>query len=173
MSLHERVATFETGPPEWEGPPMRMLPGVAPTEQLLADTGAITIALGPMLVYPTGVTITLEISDPQAEVAASIAREWLREVDGGFRLDVSYSDGPSVPVGPPSDRRPDPEKPTLVMRGAEGLGRAQTVEYWLWPLPPAEPLTLSVAWPRRGIAASATRIDGALMRRASTRSRRF
>jgi hypothetical protein len=171
MSLHERVATFETGPPEWEGPPMRMLPGVAPTEQLLADTGAITIALGPMLVYPTGVTITLEVSDPQADVTASIAEEGLREVDGAFRLDVSYSDGRSA--GPPSDRRPDPEEPTLVMRQAEGPGPPETVEYWLWPLPPAEPLTLSVAWPRRGLAPSSTRIDGALLRQASTRSRPF
>jgi hypothetical protein len=61
----------------------------------------------------------------------------------------------------------------LVSRQAEGLGPAQTVEYWLWPLPPAEPLTLSVAWPRRRIAPSSTRIDGALLRRASTRSRPF
>jgi hypothetical protein len=171
MSLHERVATFETGPPEWEGPPMRMLPGVAPTEQMLAVTGTITIALGPMLVYPTGVTITLQISDPQADVTASIGREWLGEVDGGFRLDISYSGGRSLPVGPPSDRGTEAEK--LVMRGTEGLGGTQTVEYWLWPLPPAEPLTLAVAWPRRGVAPSATQIDGALLRRASTRSRRF
>jgi hypothetical protein len=148
-----------------------MLPGVAPTDQLLADTGAITIVLGPMLVYPTGVTIRLEISDPQADVAASIAEEWLREVDGGFRLDVSYADGRSVPAGPPSDRGPEAEK--LVMRQAEGPGPPETVEYWLWPLPPAEPLTLSVAWPLRGIAPSCTRIDGALLRQASARSRRF
>ena len=150
---------------------MRVLPGVAPAEQLLVDTGAIAVELGPMLVYPTGVTITLEISDPQADVEASIAREALREVDGAFRLDVSYADGRSA--GPPADHWPDPEEPTLVMRGAEGPGPPQTVEYWLWPLPPAEPLTLTVAWPRRGVAPSATRIDGALLRRASTRSRRF
>ncbi|TCJ36428.1 hypothetical protein E0504_23650 [Parafrankia sp. BMG5.11] len=52
-------------------------------------------------------------------------------------------------------------------------GRAPDVHrlrYWLWPLPPAGPLTLVVDFPARGLAESRVTVDGSALRAAAERA---
>ena len=42
--------------------------------------------------------------------------------------------------------------------------------YWVWPLPPAGPLTVYVSWPRYRIGETSAEIDAALLTEAAGRA---
>lgn len=175
MSLHERIATTETDPPPWQGPPLRMLPGVVPMERVLVDDEHFSIVLGPMLVYPAGATLVFGVSDKRSSVdqAAVIASEWLRRVQGGFQVHITYPDGRQTRDAPPPDDPPQADEVVLAAQHADGIARDQEAAYWLTPLPPSGIATITVAWPRFGLKPAITRLDGEVVESASRRSRPF
>jgi hypothetical protein len=167
VGFHDRIATFESDPPEWQGPPMRVMPGVAATERLLVACSAITIRLGAMLIYPSGIHMRVDITDTAAargDLSGCVARELFSGVEGAFEVEIEDADGGRAIAAPPRDQPPD-GTPVLALQEAGGSPGIEEVSYWLSPLPPPGPLAIIISWKRRGIPRTTTHIDAELLRR--------
>lgn len=167
VAFHDRIATFETDPAEWQGPPSRVMPGVAAAERLLVATSSLTIRLAPMLIYPSGVHVRFDITDSAAtrgDPRRCVADEMFSGVDGAFEVEIEDADGGRAIAAPPRDE-PPARTPVLAIQQAEGAPGIEQVSYWLSPLPPPGLLTITISWKRRGIAETITQIDGDLLRR--------
>jgi hypothetical protein len=68
----------------------------------------------------------------------------------GPRFGLQFADGRKVFVQRPSDHNPlhvEPDHPTLRPLSGSGGEHVSRADMWLWPLPPAGPLTFVCAWP--------------------------
>ena len=67
---------------------------------------------------------------------------------------------PEVPLGP------------VIGHGSGGGGgKRWDCDYWVWPLPPDGPLTVSCEWLAAGVELSSTEVDGGAIRRAGASSK--
>ena len=58
--------------------------------------------------------------------------------------------------------------------GGGGGGDTQyTQRAWLWPLPPAGPVTFALAWPEQQIDEATVQVDGALFRAAAAEAQQL
>jgi hypothetical protein len=55
----------------------------------------------------------------------------------------------------------------LMQDGGGGGGRRYDMTYWVWPLPPAGPVTFVCEWPAQAITESRADIDAQLIRGAA------
>lgn len=176
--------------PEWAGPPRTDRGAVVATELLLARSANVAVALPQILVYRTGCLLTIDVvirkgdlsGDDWWDLCRSVSdavRVPSRRWDRVFRVGLRYPDGTTVTnVDQPAHRRRDAAEPPagpLLMwtpfSGAGGLNqRISQFALWLWPLPPAQPLTLAVEWPLGGIELTTVELDGAGLVAAAERS---
>jgi hypothetical protein len=174
-------------PPEWFGPPRDWVGGVIPVELIVGQTEKAAVYLAAMVVYPTGVSMTIEaITREWTDFTVfDIARPGGSEPDAErLRLGIAYSDGRKATRlgGVPgatayagvaaAEDPPDPERDLLMMPGGGGAsGRHSHQDYWVWPLPPPGPVTFVCEWAALEIAESAVELDGSLIREAAERAR--
>jgi hypothetical protein len=87
-----------------------------------------------------------------------------------LRLYVRFSDGSEANnLGPPV-REPSGPGPFLQFgRGSAGGAVAETT-FWLWPLPPAGPITFACEWPKYHIPLTRHEFDGKLIHDAGQRA---
>lgn len=178
--------------PEWAGPPRSDRAAVVATELLLARSANVAVTLPHVMVYRTGCLFTVEVvirkGDLSSEdwwdlgrLASDAARVPGRQWDRVFRVGLRYPDGTTVTnLEKQARRRRDaaeaatPAGPLLMwtpLSGGGGLNHRSTeFGLWLWPLPPAEPLTLAVEWPFGGIELTTVELDGAGLVAAARRS---
>ena len=177
---------IEPEPKPWHGPPPRALPGRLADTLLLAHTDRVAVAVGDLAAYTTGFTFTLQsiarrfdprewsrfdafnMGPPRSateELPPELLRFGVEFADGGraTSLDVfgRHSDDPAEP----------PQPPLLQPRGGGGGGGYWSHDVWVWPLPPAGPLTFACEWPALDIALSRIDIDAERLREAAGRSR--
>jgi hypothetical protein len=77
-----------------------------------------------------------------------------------LRFGVLFADGTSATnLGGRHFAPDEPAPPLLRQQGGGGGGRRFDFRYWVWPLPPAGPMTLVVEWPWKGIAETRAEID--------------
>jgi len=176
--------------PEWSGPPRTDRGAVLATELLLARSANVAVTLPYILVFRTGCLLTIEVvirkGDLSSEDWWDLGRmvsdaAWVprKRWDRVFRVGLRYPDGTTVTnIDRPASRRGDaaetPAGPLLMWTpfgGGGGLNQ-RTSQYalWLWPLPPAQPLTLAVEWPLGGIELTTTELDGGGLVAAAERS---
>ncbi|GAB2976487.1 hypothetical protein [Frigoribacterium salinisoli] len=93
------------------------------------------------------------------------------------RFGVQLADGeraftdPTEPW-PGGDPEAPPEGHVLtVLDQGDGSSCTATEVLWLWPLPPAGPLTLVVTWPGSGLDEGRLELDGAALRAAAAEAR--
>jgi len=166
--------------PVWERPEAA-IGGVAPGELLLARSDDAAVAVSGFRAYPNGFEMTLSVllrredrwghgrvfhhlherPEPDAELPAEF-----------LRFGVLFADGTSATnLG---ERHLPPEArvtaPLLMQQGGGGGGRRFDLRFWVWPLPPAGPMTLVVEWPWKGIAESRAEIDTQPIRDAAART---
>ncbi len=68
-------------------------------------------------------------------------------------------------------REPEvPAGPVIGQLGGGGGGKRMDFQYWVWPLPPDGPLSISCAWLKGGMAASWSNVDGSAIRDAGSNS---
>jgi hypothetical protein len=78
--------------------------------------------------------------------------------------------GAARPDPPPEpDYRPPPWA-VLVATGGGGSDRRRHGRHWLWPLPPAGPLSFAFAWRDEGVEEATVEIDAAPIRAAAARA---
>lgn len=145
--------------PEWIKAPDGWLGGFVPVRLVLARTADLVITLGPFEAFPTGIRCALKVRSRES-IYAFKALE-------GMQLGVAFPDGSRwqgvfgdwrTPVETP------PPAPNVTPMGGGGSENDSQVELWLWPLPPAGPVTFALSWPARGIAETTAEIDGAVVR---------
>ncbi|HJP73068.1 MAG TPA: hypothetical protein VJ914_02295 [Pseudonocardiaceae bacterium] len=161
--------------PEWTGPP-KMVGGHVAGPRFIARSANVVVAIRQVLAYPNGVEINIEAHafGPSADGSSPVRGP--SSADGAFfnhqpRFAVGFADGTEVVLDDEYWLRGG-RGPTLMVSKAErGSGGPDNHEdanlaLWLWPLPPAGPLTLTCTWERRGLDAS-TVLDGNAIRAAA------
>ena len=182
--------------PVWMGPPEDVLPGVVPVELLLGRSASTALTLTGIRAFPTGLAMTLGVRmrgssrrrDLHSEVfdgpyEHDMGREWqAQRLKWGFEL----ADGRRVtnvdpwqeppehshaPGAPDDWRSWTPERPVLHGGGGSGGSRSVDREQWLWPLPPAGPLTVVCQWLEHDIELTVHRLDAEPFLAAAARAR--
>jgi hypothetical protein len=167
--------------PAWMKPEAA-LGGVVAKELLLVKTAEAAVAIVGMLAYRTGFEFTLSSvlrrEDRRGVFDPVMHHPFGRRADEPLpdrflRLGVAFSDGTAVTN---LDRRAfrwtesEPSGPLLMQDGGGGGGRRYDMTYWVWPLPPAGPLTFVCQWPAFGIPETRAEVDAALILEAATRA---
>ena len=106
-------------------------------------------------------------------------------MEGRMELEIRFSDGRGSIAsgqGPPRQlidyytaagegRTLDPPAGPIVTPGSGSAGgKRAEFKYWVWPLPPGGPLTISCGWRAAGVAQREVELDGAAIQRAGASS---
>ena len=147
-------------PKPWMGPLPGWVGGWVPWHVELVRKAYAYAALTDVTAFPTGVEFTLDIRFRLGTVFAR--HDPLRGPTPLF--DFGRSDGPQFGIGFADGRKAniigdirlalaqrEPDRPVLFPRGGSGSGDEHRMGVWLWPLPPAGPLTVVLGWASRGL----------------------
>jgi len=155
--------SYESGP--GEAPP-NWAPGAVPWSVLLARSADTAVALTHAVAYPQGMAFTVTtLLRPGGEGDREDAH-WRPRTGSarGLRLGLEVADGRRAycggglaPVPAPGPRAPD----GFSLVSHEGGGSALVYRHlcWMWPLPPAAPLTFWCEWQARGIPETSVGVD--------------
>jgi hypothetical protein len=178
---------IEPEPKPWHGPPTRTLPGRLADTLVLAHTHRVAVVVGDLAAYPTGFTFSVQTIARRFD-----PREWSRfdALNIGplpraatgelppelLRFGVQFADGGRATsldayVGTAADPDEPPQPPLLQPRSGSGGGGQWRHDVWVWPLPPAGPLTFACEWPALDIALSRRDLDAERLQEAAGRSR--
>ena len=173
--FHRRVA-----PPEDE------LGVAVPVQHVLAATEASVVGLTYCVAYSTGFQLGVGIrhrreparpagvphEPPEMMLVVGVrfadGRESYREGRGPTPEMRSYLEAVAAGQEPP-----EPPGPTIGPMSGGGGGRRWDQQYWVYPLPPDGPVTITCRWPAGGIPEGQVEIDGAAIRRAGEQSERL
>ncbi|MFF1415589.1 hypothetical protein ACFVX6_38460 [Streptomyces sp. NPDC058289] len=165
--------------PEWQAPP-RMIGGHVAGPAVIGRTDGLVVLARQVIAYPAGLEIEVEAhargAAPPPGGQASDSTGFTEHAQPTFRLRLG--DGSVVVQDEDSGLR-DGRGPVLVVSGYEAAwggpedGEDVRLTLWAWPLPPPGPLTLSCAWPERGLRDAALVLDGAAVRAAALLARPF
>lgn len=174
--------------PPWFAPAQGTLPRVVALELVVAPTEKVAVCVGRLAAYPTGFElelVTMTSADAEGwdpglfgpQAMRLRERRSAREIPEEMpRFGVQFADGSkatntaSAP-GPP-DFENEPTGPVLQPRGGGGGGGSWRQTMWVWPLPPAGPLTFVLEWPQAGIPLTRHEIDAQPILTALAWSRR-
>ncbi len=138
----------------------------------------VAIAADGFVAYPTGVELHMTVRsrrlDYQMDPFFGGCRPRSRHGDVSsdvLRIGFQLSDGAKATYGGfHSVRSIDdgaPDGPVLSLGGGGGGGRSWHASLWLWPLPPAGPLTLVVEWPSREVLETRVHLSADPLRAAA------
>jgi hypothetical protein len=177
--------------PPWAGPPKADLGATVATELILARSANVVVALPRVTVYRTGCLFTVEVVIRKTQLSSDDWQDLIRSTSHAtgpgkrweriLRLGLRYPDETTVTnLDSPPEQRADgaeagtPVGPLLSWMPAGSGGswnhHISHMKMWLWPLPPAQPLTFAVEWPIGGIELTTTELDGAELVAAAERS---
>jgi hypothetical protein len=162
----------EESPPQpaWVGPPDNEAGIVVPLNRVLARSREVAVRLLSATVFSTGFELTSAVRTRERIEALHEAfvmhhrRPKSAELDPGFlRFGLEFADGrKATNLGYPGyvmQGDADPGQPVLMPRGSGGGGRSWEGNWWVWPLPPAGPLSVVCEWPAYGIALTRQEFD--------------
>lgn len=171
-------------PPAWVQPPAGILPAIVPVTRVLGRTAHGALALRGIEVFPDGVRILLRAIVVRGDLDRRAWRDLTDDVSGHpydadleglLRIGLSYPDGTRADmknVWPQPEGTPD--GPVLTFVGGGGGGGDDRYEMdrdvWLWPAPPAGPLTLHFRWDALDIPEGSIELDGAALDAARGRA---
>jgi hypothetical protein len=169
----------------WIGPPENELGESVATRVVLVKRPDLAIALTDLAAYSCGLVGRFVIRKRNAHMGRGLMQPMhplmRRELAGAtelppelLRFGVEFSDGRRATTieGP---RGPRDEPPAIVLRQGGGGGGSGSWEFnfWIWPLPPAGPLTFAVEWPAEGIELTMCEVDTALLLEAAASSEKL
>jgi hypothetical protein len=166
---------FEMLPPEeWMGPSRAMLPAVVPIERIVSAKKA-AVYVDNLWAYPTGFELDVFAVAKEGEALADPidfeyrSRQEAEIPPEKLRIGFEFADGSSVTNIRSFEDLP-PKSPRMSStRGSYGEeGWEQS--YWVWPLPPAGPLTLVCEWPAVEIPLTRVELDSQAITEAAARA---
>jgi hypothetical protein len=168
-------------PPPWFGPPRGTLAGSLPLDLVLARTVRAAVCVTRVAAYPTGfefevVTLAADEFDPDLDPVFFDPPTGWRSGAGEvppqkLRIGVQFADGAKATnLGVHLSEDSPPRGPVLCPRGGGGGGGSWQQTLWVWPLPPAGPLTLACEWPAVGIPLTRRELDAQTILEAASRA---
>jgi hypothetical protein len=158
------------GRPPWSHPPDDELPVAVLLNHLVARSPWAAVMLGDARVFSTGVMLGWAAvrREPREARAQEHPSPFFMFAPGprDLRIGVELSDGTRAEAG--IDPAPEDEV-VLLQYGGGGNELRYDGRLWLWPLPPAGALTLTVTWLDLGIDPTTIAIDGSVLRAAAAR----
>jgi hypothetical protein len=163
--------------PPWVGPPENELGASVPSRFVLARTADLAIGLGDVVAYSTGFAFRLVVAlrpggepfDPQPLVMQLHGRSGTGK--DGFRFGVQFADGRRATTldlrRPPAEEEPPIR---LTMGGSNSSGTGMSLGIWVYPLPPAGPLTIATEWLAQGVELCQHELDAAAIVEAASQS---
>jgi hypothetical protein len=146
--------------PEWIGPPENVIPATVALDLVLVQRADLAIWIADALVFPSGLSFGISVQRRQRSQEPPL---FFGPVEpGGPRFGLRLADGRKVVVQRSGEMRPflqQPDHPILRPRSGSGGGHLSRATMWLWPLPPAGPLTFVCAWPAKGVEETSAEID--------------
>lgn len=178
FSLPRPRSQHEWVPPVWDRPSEGTLPAVLAIDSLLLENKHVAVAVTHLEVYPNGFTVNLAIRVHPRKMTESMER--FRAV-GQYRwpqVGISFADGTTARQPPgigvvsdvPKDEQGLPVAPFVSMRGAASGPGGWRAWAWVYPLPPAGPFEILVAFQGAGLAESSISVDGTSVRAAAERA---
>jgi hypothetical protein len=143
-------------------PPENVIPATVALDVVLVRRPELAIWVADALVFPSGLSFGIDVQRREQSDETPLFFGPL-EPDGP-RFGLQLADGRKVVVHRLGERKPllqRPDQPILRPRSGSGGGHRSRAEMWLWPLPPAGPLTFVCAWPAEGIGETSAEIDAA------------
>ena len=166
------------GPPAWDRPSEGTLPVVVPVNEIVHRSDRVVAQLDHLRVYPNGFTINVfALTNPHLD-EERLSMLAARGLDPGHRwprIGVRFADGRTAGreatfhgghLGVAKDDRGIPTEPILTMAGGGGGSGGWHFSVWVFPLPPAGPLEVYVAFPAMDAPESKAVLDGGLVRSA-------
>jgi hypothetical protein len=150
-------------PKPWMGPLPGWVGGWVPWHVELVREANAYAALTDVTAFPTGVEFTIDLRFRPGTVeplpGPQIPMFGSGQSDGP-RFGIGFADGRKAVI---DSRLPltqgEPDRPVLCPRGGGGSGEQWRMGWWLWPLPPAGPLTVVLGWASRRLAERAITLD--------------
>ncbi|MEU8663090.1 hypothetical protein [Actinoplanes philippinensis] len=163
-------------PPAWARPDT-VIGGSVAADLLIARSAEAALALTGLVGYPNGFAFTiaavLRERDRLGRMAQHVYPDGFAEPlpPEFLRVGVRFADGRAVTnlAGYPRDGA-TPGRPVLLPDRGGGGGRRYDMGFWVWPLPPAGPLTFYVAWPHHHIDETGADVDAGLLHEAAGRA---
>jgi hypothetical protein len=168
--------------------------GVAvPMRRVLAATPDVVIAVTECVAYSTGFQLGIGIRrkldlEPRIFGMRGMQPRPPEPVEMTLELGVGFSDGRSSehrghrPSSVTMDYyrtiqeggQPElPAGPVISGWNGGGGGKRWDMQYWIWPLPPDGPMTISCEWPAGGIPYASQEFDGRAIRMAGESNTRL
>jgi hypothetical protein len=173
-------AVLEAGDPRLPG---HGLPVMLDVHQPVTATDRATVELLRIDVSRAGCEFTIKAVVDVSGMTAREEKRARRAVDGyrSAALPGATSAGPlqvtlGFAGGRTAEYREDPLDLPRSGPGVSGFGgsaypdgsyQVREERFWTWPLPPAEPFTLTVEWPAMGISPASITVDGAMIARVA------
>jgi hypothetical protein len=157
--------------PEWIAPPENVIPATVALDVILVQRPDLAIWVADALVFPSGLSFGINIQ--RREQSDERPLFFGQAESDGPRFGLQLADGRKVVVQRLGETRPflqRPERPILRPRSGSGGAHRSRAEMWLWPLPPAGPLTFVCAWPAEGVEETSAQIDAAPILAAASRA---
>jgi hypothetical protein len=173
--------------PPWVAPPRGYVPGGVALRLVLARNDRVAVALTKLAAYPVGFEFELVV------LTAGEEEYGLDPMLGGprrhpgmpradpkeamLRFGIEFADGRSVTNlegrFPRRDDEP-PTEPVLHPGGGSSSGGSEwRQDMWVWPLPPAGPLTFVCEWPAAGLEFTRTEVDAQPLLDAATQAQQI
>jgi hypothetical protein len=173
--------------PAWAGPPDDEVGVAVGTRTVLASQPRLFIAITDCAAYSNGFTLALALrsKDDIPPHAMGFGPTHDPDDDSGIQIGIRFSDGrearsTGVARGPmmrfyrawsEGDEPDVPEEPLIVQRSGGGGGRHFDFNYFIWPLPPDGPVTITCRWPARGLQTAGKQLNGTAIRAAGLKSK--
>ena len=172
------VGFFDGAPREWFQPPAAN-PWDPPAGQfgypvnisplLLARTEDVAVGVTDLAAFRTGFEFRVNVQF-HASGRHRLAKEDPPEQALHFGLE--FPDSRKAATFSTLPEAPQVEPDGIVLR-AISFGawcRSQYMHYWVWPVPPAGPVTFVCEWPAYGVTESMAHADASLIRQAASQS---
>ncbi|WP_333769645.1 hypothetical protein [Streptomyces sp. IBSBF 2435] len=153
--------------------PTYTLPVSVPGDAVMIRTDEIAVWIGGVRAYPNGFDFVLRaVRGPNRPDAPESTDASL------LRLEVAFGNGSSVvkhpgPPVPASVVRTGPDGITLLLLAGNGGPELWESRYWVHPLPPDGPVTLTGGWPEPGTPGGSVEFDGTAIRAAAAEAVRL
>jgi hypothetical protein len=175
--------------PTWGGPPDDEVGVPVAARMMVASQPRLFIAVTDCVAYSNGFTLGIAVRSkdeiPPQMMGFGPHREHGDE-DPGIQISIRFSDGRDSRGGGLGPNRalmdyyrewsegkdpPEPVGPIIGQQGGGGGGLRWDFNYFIWPLPPDGPVTITCKWPGRGLQTAGKELNGTAIRAAGLKSR--
>lgn len=159
-----------------------------PARMVLATQPRLFIAVTDCVAYSNGFTFGIAVRSKDRIPPESMGFPGPgREPDwgAGIQIGIRFSDGRDSRGGQGPSRAlmdyyqewsegkdpPEPEGPVIAQMSGSGGETRYDFRYFVWPLPPDGPITITCRWPARGLQTAGKELNGVAIRAAGLKSK--